>query len=466
MTQATEVEKKKQTMQLTLGRDMLCLCTSFEQIDQVRSVHTRSVVLCRRDNACYLLDKLSFTLLLSFEERLDVRDLIDFMVRSYGSAHFRGDGATHTPSGNGAAPSAVVARQLADRKTASLSQKKLHDTVKHMKETLRQMNTEAFELYTWKPTKSPERDAYADVADVMPSPRTQLPAARSNQCLSYNVNFVAKADEVKLKPLERRAHRGQKQYRLSFENHVILHYFVRRFKRPVVIDHVAYVVRVLDPQDRAALYKAEADQYVATQLQRLLASSMLFEKGERLVGGRNMLLHSACYTTKNEAPAESVRENLFEATKTDDPLVVSMAATAVSDTGIAKKTNTRENTELLHNQYESTLLSLMLSQAPLPFYQLDFSEAKLTVMPQRQKPQQKTAEVKVVSAGRDAQPPRGKKNRETLAKFVVNRDTLPDPFLNLPHVNAAVLDEGKASLKRKEQPLTDFILRQKVARKV
>jgi len=194
------------TLTLRAEQSILALYTDDEKDEESR---TRSVFLCPISvsgaNVYALVDNLTFVLAFSISEEVDINDLRRFMIRSYCFKY-------HNDAFNGGGDDTSVSAEL--------------------RASLRSITTRDANRYeAWQ--EAVRRKQYRDADDNHEEEAEQEPEMFIRNMQQY--------------ALPGKAFRGDRQYRVTLDNHHVVDHFVNRFRYDITIRDFAYPVRLLDP---------------------------------------------------------------------------------------------------------------------------------------------------------------------------------------------------------------------------
>lgn len=318
----------KREISLDLSHDLLALYTPPSHQERARLGHTRSVLVCfDRDTpnqTPIIVDGLLFALVFSISEKVDFDRLLQYMIVSYGR------------------------RVYSSRSKYSISEK--HSSLVDMEErlmdeTTKQMiwredtqNIDDF-VYCHKTQIFYEKD-FDDPNDTRPRWRWQ-PANSSEigddrYCGMQNINFIRGASRIEVK----RPTKGEVQYRVMFDNHVILYHFLQHFRRGIYLEKGEGVspigIKLLEPLDTAhdVFHGEDYVRYVEKQLDRReahdFALHLSFSDSVVLPGG---LLQPAyydredvylsCVNSPEEMYTKRIVEDINRRKNKRDPNVIS-----------------------------------------------------------------------------------------------------------------------------------------------
>lgn len=285
----------KREISLDFSHDLLSLYTPPTSKNASRLAHTRSVLLCfdreTPNRTPVILDGLLFALVISIPESVDFDHLLKYMILTYSR------------------------RIYSNRSKDSIEKKHnaLHDM--HL------MDEETKTLIWRQDSQNIDDFIYCHKADVFFTkkedhyedgrrPRWQWWPVNSREIIDdryatmRNINFIRDASPIEVK----RHAKGERQYRIMFDNHVILYFFLQLFRFGLHLDwkrkddagddvppiHVT-LLEPLHP-DHEVFHGDDYVRYIEKQLDRReapdLALHLEFESSVELEGG---LLQPAYY---------------------------------------------------------------------------------------------------------------------------------------------------------------------------
>jgi hypothetical protein len=294
----TTTATRKQEISLDLSHDLLALYTPpLTGSNASHLGHTRSVLLCFErespNQTPIIVDGLLFALVISIPEGVDFDLFLKYMILTYSR------------------------RTYSNRSKDSVEKK--HETLYDMEKNLMDEETKAF---IWRQDSKNINDfIYCHKADIFFTkkdddyedgrrPRWQWWPVNSREIYDdryatmRNINFIRSASSIEVK----RHAKDERQYRIMFDNHVILYFFLQLFRFDVYLDwkkkdeegdDVAPIhVTLLEPLDPAheVFHGDDYVRYVEKQLDRReahdFALHLSFETSVVLDGG---LLQPAYY---------------------------------------------------------------------------------------------------------------------------------------------------------------------------
>lgn len=211
---------------------ILSLLTTF---DDENNPFTRSINLFNpkeAKNTWVFVDNLEFHLFVSIPLELSIERLRIFMIWSYWSFKYG-------LSGGGNNDDNETKGYLNDELKNVMISKELKELLSVIDNANRMLLTH----HLFRPKKQYTRRRYEDEND-------EEEDKQQNNLIGSDVDFIIYITE--LESLEKPHLQGEVQYKITFDNHMILHYFLDRFTRPVKVkmneddDEVFILVKVMN----------------------------------------------------------------------------------------------------------------------------------------------------------------------------------------------------------------------------
>lgn len=248
------------------------------------SVQTRSVLLCplltQTTQYYALIDNLPLHLLFSVDAALDPESLRRFMLRSYGYRHFDPDTAP-------ARHSTLDAAAGRDNDEWSVVTTPLLERLREIDQT----NTSDYErcLESFRTATKKKKAVVVDPETLEVIGNDDDDDDNENEenaevlhIDNTNVDFTANLELLDLSAFSK-SFRGERQYHLVLDNHLVLAHFVRRFMSgSIEVSKKPYAVRLIDPVTQRTPWlvnrETVVEQYIEVQITALCNCSYLYPR--------------------------------------------------------------------------------------------------------------------------------------------------------------------------------------------
>lgn len=264
--------------------------------------HTRSVYCCKREdkilledeteliqNKLIILDNLNFDLIISIHTDIKLNDLINSMISSYSYNCFNEDDSTEKGLYFNEINNTFISNELKE---------KFKDIDKMNREDYKLYKEDCMKLRRYIKQEEKEYEMVNELGDEYEKSHHYYKKIEyiplNNQIL--NIKIIRNALKLPSSIKSKRRFPNDNQFKLSFDNHIILSYFFNRFKKPLKINNQNYNIKILNPLQLDQLCEeSNSEDFIANRLISFKRNNDFiyykFNESQKIKEG---LLHPSC----------------------------------------------------------------------------------------------------------------------------------------------------------------------------